>query len=79
MIKKNITISELGFVFNPSTGDSFTANPVASQVLQWMGEQLSLTEIKKRLLDQYEVQAVVVEKDLDEFISTLNEYNLIAH
>ena len=78
MIKKNIATNELGFVFNPSTGDSFTSNPIAAQILQWMREQHDIAEIKKRLLMHYEVASSVAEKDLDDFIASLKEFNLLT-
>ena len=78
MIKKNIATNELGFVFNPSTGDSFTTNQIAAQILQWMREHHDIAEIKKRLLVQYEVSSSAAEKDLDDFIASLKEFNLLA-
>ena len=32
-LRKNIATSESGFIFNPSTGDSFSANPLAAEIL----------------------------------------------
>jgi hypothetical protein len=32
-LRKNIATSESGFIFNPATGDSFSANPVAAEIL----------------------------------------------
>lgn len=31
--KPNIATSEAGLVFNPATGDSFAANPLAAKIL----------------------------------------------
>ena len=33
LIKSNIALSDNGFVFNPSTGDSFTLNNTGKEVL----------------------------------------------
>ena len=35
-IKKNIAISETGFVFDPSTGDSFTLNAVGLEIIGFL-------------------------------------------
>ena len=78
MIKKNIATNELGFVFNPSTGDSFSTNPVAASILRYMRENKSMAEIKKSLLETYETDPATVEKDLDDFVHTLKEFNLLA-
>ncbi len=77
MIKKNIATNEFGFVFNPSTGDSFSSNPVAAEIIQWMKDNHSLNEIKKMLLDRYEVDKMTIEKDVDEFVGLLKENNLL--
>jgi hypothetical protein len=79
MIKKNIATNEFGFVFNPATGDSFSSNPMAAEIIGLMKENLSLNEIKKQLLDTYEVDKMTLEKDLDEFMGLLKENNLLSN
>lgn len=77
MIKKNIATNEFGFVFNPSTGDSYSSNPIAAEIIQLMKENNSLNEIKKILLEKYEVDKMTIEKDVDEFVGILKENNLL--
>ena len=77
MIKKNIATNEFGFVFNPATGDSYSSNPIAADIINLMKEGLGLTEIKKQLLDKYEVDKLTLEKDMDEFMNLLKENNLL--
>ena len=77
MIKKNIATNELGFVLNPSTGDSYSSNLIAAEIIQLMKENHSLNEIKKILLNKYEVDKMVIEKDVDEFVMLLKENNLL--
>ena len=79
MIKKNIATNESGFVFNPATGDSFSSNPVAADIIQLMKDGLSLNEIKKNLLDKYEIDKMAIEKDVDEFVIMLKENNLLIN
>jgi hypothetical protein len=79
MIKKNIATNEFGFIFNPSTGDSFSSNPVAAEVIHLMKENHTLAEIKKILLDKYEVDKMTIEKDVDEFVLLLKENNLLSN
>ena len=33
-IKKNIALSDTGFVFNPGNGDSFSVNPIGLEILK---------------------------------------------
>lgn len=77
MIKKNIATNEFGFLFNPSTGDSYSSNPIAAEIIQLMKEDHSVNEIKKTLLDKYEVDKMTIEKDVDEFLGILKENNLL--
>lgn len=78
MIKKNIATNEFGFVFNPATGDSFSSNTIAAEIIQLMKENNSLNEIKKTLLGKYEVDKMTIEKDVDEFVAMLKEHNLLS-
>ncbi|MBI5856201.1 MAG: PqqD family protein [Sphingobacteriales bacterium] len=78
MIKKNIATNELGFVFNPATGDSYSTNPIAAAIIQMMKEGKSLNEIKRSLFAMYDTDKSTIEKDLNEFINTLKENNLLT-
>jgi hypothetical protein len=76
-LKKNIATSESGFIFNPSTGDSFSANPLAAQIILLLKDGNSIADIKKTILEQYEVSESMLEKDWDDFISQLHAANLL--
>jgi len=76
-LKSNIATSESGFVFNPATGDSFSSNPVAAEILLLLKDNNSLKEIKQIILSRYEVESSQVEKDLDDFLTHLKENNLL--
>ena len=78
MLKKNIATNELGFVFNPATGDSYSTNPVAAAIIQLMKEGRSVSEIKKILFDTYDTDKATIEKDLDDFIATLKGNHLLS-
>jgi len=76
-IKKNIASSETGFLFNPGTGDSFSANPVATDILQWMKENKSTSEIQQAVLEKYQVDKTQLMKDWDDFMVQLRDNNLL--
>lgn len=76
-IRKNIASSESGFLFNPATGDSFSANPVAADILQMMKENKSETEIQKELMEKYQVDKTQLSKDLNDFMIQLRDNNLL--
>jgi hypothetical protein len=79
VIKKNIATSESGFIFNPSTGDSFSANPLANEIIQSLKEGQSIQKIKASITDRYDVDVFQLEKDLDNFVLQLREANLLEY
>ncbi|HOZ70794.1 MAG TPA: PqqD family protein [Chitinophagaceae bacterium] len=76
-LRKNIATSESGFIFNPATGDSFSANPVAAEILRQLKQGTGAAQIKEWLLESYEVEPLRLERDWDEFINQLKEANLL--
>lgn len=76
-IRKNIAVSETGFLFNPGTGDSFSANPVAAEIIQLLKNGQTISSIKQQILEKYEVLPSQVDRDLDEFINQLKEAQLL--
>jgi hypothetical protein len=78
-LKKNIATSESGFIFNPTTGDSYSANPIAATILLKIKEGLSDESIKDFIKETYEVTASQLEKDWDDFINQLRAANLLEN
>ncbi|MDD3787206.1 MAG: PqqD family protein [Petrimonas sp.] len=75
-IRKNIAISENGFIFNPLTGDSFSVNQTGVFVLQQLKNGESNETVLKALQDEYELDAHTAEKDLNDFLDMLKSYQL---
>ncbi len=76
-LKKNIATSEIGFIFNPSTGDSYSANPVAAEILQLLKQGTAVSSVKEHIMATYEVEPLRLEQDLDDFMNQLKEANLL--
>ena len=76
-LKKNIALSETGFIFNPGNGDSFSVNNTGAAIIGMLRENRSTGEITEVLSQEYEVEKMQIEKDLDDFISLLFSYNLL--
>jgi hypothetical protein len=76
-LKKNIATSEEGFIFNPSTGDSFSTNPIGIEIISLLKEEKSLTEIIKIICAKYDVDQSQLEFDLDDFTSQLKDYTIL--
>ena len=75
-LKKNIAVSDSGFLFNPSTGDSYSVNPIGQQILKLLKEGKSVDEVKKIILHEYKVDDASVEKDIYDFKTMLSSYKL---
>jgi hypothetical protein len=76
-LKKNIAISESGFVFNPEIGTSFTTNSLGVAILKQLKNRTSSGEIIESIVNNYEIDETTCEKDLDDFIRILDQFNLI--
>lgn len=77
LIKRNIALSENGFVFNPSTGDSFTLNGTGKEVLELIKENKSIDQITAIMLEKYEVDRVILDRYLVDFMNDLRINNLL--
>lgn len=76
-LKKNIAVSDSGFVFNPTTGDSYSLNQVGKEILQSLGEGKSKEEITSMMTSDYEIDAASFEKYFFDFISMLRQFELL--
>lgn len=75
-IKKNIALSDTGFVFNPSTGDSFSVNPIGLEILRKLKENEQFDKIKEHILTTYSTDSDTVEKDFYDFTKMLEQLQL---
>lgn len=78
-IRRNIAISENGFIFNPLTGDSFSVNETGLFILQKLKEGENKETIMKTLQDEFELDANSAEIDLNDFLSMLKSYQLTEY
>jgi hypothetical protein len=78
-IKKNIAISESGYVFNPSSGESFTVNPIGIELVNMIRDEKSYEEISKTMLAKYRTDMDTFEKDYLDFIGFLKLYLLLEN
>ena len=76
-LKKNIATSATGFIFNPATGDSFSANAMGSEVLTAMKAGKTEAAIKEDILQKYEVSPVQLDNDWEDWMVQLKEANLL--
>ncbi len=76
-IKKNIAVSESGFVFDPSTGESFSLNQIGLELVELLKQGRDFDSIKKKVLEKYDVDEISFEKYYYDFINSLNQNQLL--
>ncbi|RMH70095.1 MAG: PqqD family protein [Gemmatimonadetes bacterium] len=72
-----LAINDEGFVFDPTTGESFTTNPTGLTILQGLRAQKSPSQIVEDLCADFEVQPEDAERDINDFIDVLRTHKLI--
>lgn len=77
LIKGNIALSENGFVFNPSTGDSFTLNKTGKEVLLLIKDGKNISQITRLLSEKYDIDRISLEKYLADFMNDLSVNSLM--
>lgn len=75
---KDLAISETGFVFDPFSGGTFTANATGQAVIKALREGQSEDELIARLRAEFEAAGPSVSDDVREFLHTLERFGLLA-
>ena len=76
-INKNIAISDSWFVFNPSTGDSFSTNQIGVEIINLLKEGKEISDVVNEVTSKYNVEKSNLEKDLGDFFSMLTSFQII--
>lgn len=73
---KQLAISESGFIFDPSTGHSYTANTTGAFILKQFALDKNESEIIEAVINEYEVDEVQVRQDLKSFEQEIQRQHL---
>lgn len=76
-IRRNLAISDSGFLFNPSTGDSFSLNTVGKEILNLLKEGKNQEDIKSEMLSKYQTDEGTFDKDFFDFSNQLRNYKIL--
>lgn len=77
LIKDNVAISETGFIFHPETGESFSVNVQGREIFHLMKEGKKFGQIRDFMLNKYDVNESIFEKDFQDFIHLLEKYQIL--
>lgn len=75
-LKKNLALSDTGFIFDPSNGNSFSTNPIGLSIVKMLKEGKEMATIKKKILEEYATDADTIEKDIYDFENMLAKLKL---
>jgi len=78
-LKKNIALSESGFIFDPSTGDSFSVNGTGLKILEFLKTGYDETFITEKLCEIMDADKKLIREDLDDFINHLKHLKMIVY
>jgi PqqD family protein of HPr-rel-A system len=76
-LKKNIAISESGFVFDPTSGDSYSLNEQAMEIVKLLNEDKSMEEIIAYMTELYDIDPAEFNKYYHDFMGMLKQNRLI--
>lgn len=76
-LKRNIAVSESGFLFDPGTGESFSLNEQGLEILSLMKERQSSEDITAYMTNNYDISADEFEKYYLDFIGLLRQFKLV--
>lgn len=76
-IKSNIAVSETGFVFDPTSGESYSINPVGQEIMRLLKEGKSAKEISGIMTGEYEIDPASFEKYYYDFLGSLRQFQII--
>ncbi|WP_310558928.1 PqqD family protein [Flavobacterium sp.] len=78
-VNRNLAISENGFVFNPTTGDSFSVNELGALIINEIKTGKTKKEIIETISQEFEVEKSTIEKDFNEYLNVLSNHQLVEN
>ncbi len=76
-IPSNIAISDSGFIFHPSNGETFTVNTIGGEIIKLLKEDKSFEEICNHITVEYDVDDQTINKDLSDYLNQLKNLNIL--
>jgi hypothetical protein len=77
LIPSNLAVSDSGFLFMPSTGETFTLNMAGREIFKLIQSGKDHEEVVEFLTGEYDVDPMSADKDITDFLNQLKNYNLI--
>ncbi len=72
----SLALNEEGFVFDPTTGNSFTTNDIGLSIIRYLKVGKNSEEILQSLGDEFVIDSNTAQRDLIDFLAQLRVYRL---
>ncbi len=76
-LQKYLAVSESGFAFLSNTGDTFILNNTANFIIHQIQQGHDEETIVENLMENYDVDKITAEKDVNDFISQIKHFDLV--
>jgi hypothetical protein len=77
-ITPDLAISETGFLFLSSTGETFTVNELGKRILKSLQEGMSQETIVGAISKEFDVDPAEAQRDFLDFVGLLKHLHLVA-
>ena len=76
-IPESLAVSDSGFLFLASTGETFTLNAIGREIFKLLQSGDNLQAVQEKISEEYDVDRATLERDLDDFVTQLKFFKLI--
>lgn len=76
-LSTSLAMSENGFLFLPTTGETFTVNEMGKLILKYLQEEKDQQSIIDAIAAEFDVDADDVHRDFLDFLSQLKQFQLV--
>ena len=73
----SLAISDNGFIFKPSTGESYTTNELGLMIINLLKQGKSADEIITIITEEFDVDAIAAGRDLYDYLDFLKRENIM--
>jgi hypothetical protein len=74
----HLALSDDGFLFDPTSGHTYTLNSVGTFILRKMIEKYSFDQIIEAVIEEYDVSEEILSRDLEQFYHFLSEQGIVS-
>jgi PqqD family protein of HPr-rel-A system len=76
-ILENVAVSDSGFLFLPTSGETFTVNECGREIIKLLQQKTSRENIFQQIAADYDIEEKSFERDFEDFFAQLIAYGLV--